>query len=84
MLFPSAADPRIGNRSGSFPRVPQGIFWHCAKRKKAKNAAAMRLRPLPGIACQGLHALRIKAESLEPTSEIVNPPHMIGFMESMY
>jgi hypothetical protein len=29
-------------------------------------------------------AWRIKAESLEPTSEIVNPPHMIGFMESMY
>jgi hypothetical protein len=25
-----------------------------------------------------------QAESLEPTSENVNPPHMIGFTESMY
>jgi hypothetical protein len=29
-------------------------------------------------------SLRIKAERLEPTSENVNPPHMMGFTESMY
>jgi hypothetical protein len=48
-----------------------------ARRKCPSNLAFQHGFPLGG-------AWRIKAESLEPTSEIVNPPHMIGFMESMY